>query len=718
MSPLTRTAAGFAWNHVARVGEYVLFYLTSILIARYLGPELNGSFAIFLSVVQLLMMVSSLGHETALVSLLPRLSAQGKDIGVVFRSVLGRRILAVLVVAAIVLLGHKMLFSLIKVPAVVSANLFPLLLYFGCRSLLSLYTSYFQVGLETRTLAIASLTIRGLELLAIVLLLNAGFGLSAVLVLISASAFVQLSWLAVASPRSASMKGSGASDVSRLGRRFWLNGMLEFFLGRQADVLLLSYFLVATNAIGYYDVALGFGNLINFGLTTGLYGVAVATFSRLDASKTDLVESYWDVLTSLIVLVVTPAFVFAIFFADALIGVLYSPEYLPGVFLFQIYAAALVLTRVLAGGTASDYLQSVGRTGALLRAGGVSGALNLMLALILIPAYGVLGAALATSGSALVVAALHAFYAKRSFTARLPWKDGFLMVFLSVLCAWACAVIFPRGNVVVLSLAYVLSLFIAAYLVKPVRFVVWKAIGEFHNGLAVLLSPFTRLPAKPDAHTRLTDRQKWAYNWLPRSNVVVDLGSSVSPLLDVLHLKARTIYAVDPYGAALKTLQSTRNVIPVNSPAEKMPLPSGSADVVLLLDVLEHVEDGQTCVAEVMRVLKPGGTLILSVPHKGLFSSLDPQNLKRTLTGDSAVKVQRHYSVSELQHLLGDRMQILRIHFAGLFLYPLTFALNSFLQKHFALDVSRMLKAIGDCDYDVSWGRLSYSLILTAEKTG
>ena len=48
--------------------------------------------------------------------------------------------------------------------------------------------------------------------------------------------------------------------------------------------------------------------------------------------------------------------------------------------------------------------------------------------------------------------------------------------------------------------------------------------------------------------------------------------------------------------------------------ASKMPLPDASVDVITLLDVLEHVEDDVAAVAEIHRVLKPGGVLVLTVP--------------------------------------------------------------------------------------------------------
>lgn len=58
--------------------------------------------------------------------------------------------------------------------------------------------------------------------------------------------------------------------------------------------------------------------------------------------------------------------------------------------------------------------------------------------------------------------------------------------------------------------------------------------------------------------------------------------------------------------------------------AEELPFPDGSFDAVCLFDVLEHLEDDRAALAEVRRVLKPGGLLFISVPlHPGLWSAHD-----------------------------------------------------------------------------------------------
>ena len=46
--------------------------------------------------------------------------------------------------------------------------------------------------------------------------------------------------------------------------------------------------------------------------------------------------------------------------------------------------------------------------------------------------------------------------------------------------------------------------------------------------------------------------------------------------------------------------------------ATKIPLPDGHADMVIMLQVIEHLEDPLAAIKEAARILKPGGVLVLS----------------------------------------------------------------------------------------------------------
>ncbi|MDH7489449.1 MAG: methyltransferase domain-containing protein [Anaerolineae bacterium] len=70
---------------------------------------------------------------------------------------------------------------------------------------------------------------------------------------------------------------------------------------------------------------------------------------------------------------------------------------------------------------------------------------------------------------------------------------------------------------------------------------------------------------------------------------------------------------VDPDKVA-KAREAVANV--QVAPAEKLPFPDGFFDMVLSHEVLEHVDDDRQAVAEAIRVLKPGGRLVIFVPNR------------------------------------------------------------------------------------------------------
>ncbi len=110
--------------------------------------------------------------------------------------------------------------------------------------------------------------------------------------------------------------------------------------------------------------------------------------------------------------------------------------------------------------------------------------------------------------------------------------------------------------------------------------------------------------------------------------------------------------------------------------ATRTPLADNSFDGAICLDVLEHLPDERGAVAELARLVKPGGTLVLSVPYRGPLSRLDSLNLyaalvRRTRHGRfppeiAATGVHRHYSLARVRELLGAAFEIQRTTRTGL----------------------------------------------------
>ncbi len=83
-----------------------------------------------------------------------------------------------------------------------------------------------------------------------------------------------------------------------------------------------------------------------------------------------------------------------------------------------------------------------------------------------------------------------------------------------------------------------------------------------------------------------------------------------------------------------------------------LPFDDAAFDTVVVIDLLEHVEDDRTLAAELARVLRPGGRLIVNVPHARPLATLRPLRLALGLTDAWHGHVRPGYSLAQLRALL------------------------------------------------------------------
>jgi SAM-dependent methyltransferase len=100
-----------------------------------------------------------------------------------------------------------------------------------------------------------------------------------------------------------------------------------------------------------------------------------------------------------------------------------------------------------------------------------------------------------------------------------------------------------------------------------------------------------------------------------KGTVLVD-GCGVGMYLTRLAEDARQAVGLDiEHERAVEAHQ--RADLVVCAAGEDLPLPSNHFDLVLSHEVLEHVHDDRQAVCEIVRVLKPGGRLVLFCPNRG-----------------------------------------------------------------------------------------------------
>lgn len=104
---------------------------------------------------------------------------------------------------------------------------------------------------------------------------------------------------------------------------------------------------------------------------------------------------------------------------------------------------------------------------------------------------------------------------------------------------------------------------------------------------------------------------------------VLDVGCGTGGVLQMLEGLGAEAEGVDVSQAALEYCRHKNLKVTLGDGA-KLPYPDSVFDLVISSDVLEHIENDVTAVAEIKRVLKPGGVLIATVPaHQKLFSYHD-----------------------------------------------------------------------------------------------
>jgi SAM-dependent methyltransferase len=88
------------------------------------------------------------------------------------------------------------------------------------------------------------------------------------------------------------------------------------------------------------------------------------------------------------------------------------------------------------------------------------------------------------------------------------------------------------------------------------------------------------------------------------------------------------------------------------------PFPDGSFDRIVIVDFLEHIHTDEAFAAELARILRPGGTLVVNVPHIKRRSLLNRVRHAIGLTDEKHGHVRPGYSAEGLARVLGDRFHI------------------------------------------------------------
>jgi SAM-dependent methyltransferase len=99
-----------------------------------------------------------------------------------------------------------------------------------------------------------------------------------------------------------------------------------------------------------------------------------------------------------------------------------------------------------------------------------------------------------------------------------------------------------------------------------------------------------------------------------RPLAVLDFGCGTGAFLEHLE-RFGTVSAVDADPSAVSFCHARgRSEVVVAPSGAPLPFPDDAFDLVTSLDVIEHIDDDVAALAELRRVLRPGGRLLIAVP--------------------------------------------------------------------------------------------------------
>jgi len=147
-----------------------------------------------------------------------------------------------------------------------------------------------------------------------------------------------------------------------------------------------------------------------------------------------------------------------------------------------------------------------------------------------------------------------------------------------------------------------------------------------------------------------------------KNNLILDLGCGVGNHLEHLG-RFGEVWGADPSPRALDYCRRVfsgrldRVILP-----EQVPYAEGTFDVIVMLDVLEHIEDDAAALRKVRSLLKPGGMLVLTVPAlRWMWSSFDVH----------AHHFRRYHRKTLQNSLTNANFLVKKLSYYNCFLFPL-----------------------------------------------
>lgn len=138
----------------------------------------------------------------------------------------------------------------------------------------------------------------------------------------------------------------------------------------------------------------------------------------------------------------------------------------------------------------------------------------------------------------------------------------------------------------------------------------------------------------------------------------LDVGGDNGVISYMLRGIGGTWHSVDLDAATVEAIQSIVRKRVRRMRGTSLPFEDATFDVVVVVDLLEHLEDDRAFVAELRRVLVPGGRLVVNVPRRRTTSLLHRIRERLGIGDERHGHVRPGYTREELEALLAPEFRV------------------------------------------------------------
>lgn len=417
----------------------IMGFIYTVIVARLVSPEEIGAFYLALSILSILYIFTDFGLLSALCRYIPYLYNHGevKKLNTLIRMSYLWGGGSAFVFSALIFLFSESIATFVGEPAVL-----PIL------KILSIWLFIKEIDdinrgiLEGRKKLKES---RGTEvvqniikIVLTVLILNIiGFKADALSIafLLSFLLTLPLSWYLARKETKNWEKHGEITEISekiKLGKEVLYFGVITttattfVLITQYIDRLMIGYLMKDSLAqIAVYSIAAGLAAAISIfpGAITGIFSPVIAELygkgDMKEIKKTTVISMKW--MTMLMI----PPIIMLFTFGDKILNLFYGPQYATGSIVLILFTFGIFVRYLFS--LPSGVLSIMLRLDVELKASIVAGGLNILLNLLLIPRFGINGAALASVLSFIGAMTVYWYYSKKVFNFKFP-KEVFTAI--------------------------------------------------------------------------------------------------------------------------------------------------------------------------------------------------------------------------------------------------------------------------------------------------